>query len=234
MSSRRRTLLKSVACFILLGAGMTVAMAWACAYWVDLRNEKTQIVGQFPDPSLPSDVDGWNVRTLSAFGTKKVFLLARDIPENPGPLQSLPYWSTICDDGLSHSAESKNAGRFTSRMLMEDGRGWPLIALGYRWHIFGDPDPYTYAIRLPSWEEPEGSMSNLQSERALPLRVYWIGFLVDTLFWGVALRIVVLGWRDIRDLRRWRRRKQGRCAYCNYTLVGDLGSLCPECGRPKT
>ncbi len=33
-------------------------------------------------------------------------------------------------------------------------------------------------------------------------------------------------------LRRWRRRRQGRCVPCGYDLTGNTSGTCPECGKP--
>jgi hypothetical protein len=33
-----------------------------------------------------------------------------------------------------------------------------------------------------------------------------------------------------RRVRRWRRRRKGRCASCGYDLRGSAGDICPECG----
>jgi len=31
-------------------------------------------------------------------------------------------------------------------------------------------------------------------------------------------------------LRRWRRRRKGRCVRCGYDLTGNVAGVCPECG----
>ena len=31
-------------------------------------------------------------------------------------------------------------------------------------------------------------------------------------------------------LRRWRRRRKGRCLTCGYNLTGNVSGVCPECG----
>lgn len=33
-------------------------------------------------------------------------------------------------------------------------------------------------------------------------------------------------------LRRWRRRRTGRCIRCGYDLTGNASGRCPECGQP--
>ena len=31
-------------------------------------------------------------------------------------------------------------------------------------------------------------------------------------------------------VRRWRRRRKGRCLKCGYDLTGNVSGVCPECG----
>lgn len=64
---------------------------------------------------------------------------------------------------------------------------------------------------------------------ALPYWVIWRGFLVNTLFYGALLWLVCGGWRMMRSATR---RRRGRCVRCNYDLRGRAAGsvVCPECG----
>jgi hypothetical protein len=33
-------------------------------------------------------------------------------------------------------------------------------------------------------------------------------------------------------IKRWRRRRRGRCICCGYDLTGNVSGICPECGNP--
>jgi hypothetical protein len=62
----------------------------------------------------------------------------------------------------------------------------------------------------------------------LPIAPIWSGLAIDTLFYGtIAWGLLFLP----GTLRRWRRRRGGRCVKCGYDRAG-LGaeSACPECG----
>ena len=34
-------------------------------------------------------------------------------------------------------------------------------------------------------------------------------------------------------MRRWRRRRRGRCIRCGYSLEGNVSGVCPECGDAR-
>lgn len=36
----------------------------------------------------------------------------------------------------------------------------------------------------------------------------------------------------VPHIRRWHRRRKGRCLECGYSLTGNLSGVCPECGAP--
>jgi hypothetical protein len=62
----------------------------------------------------------------------------------------------------------------------------------------------------------------------LPIAPIWSGLVIDTLFYGtIAWGLLFLP----GTLRRWRRRRGGRCVKCGYDLKGlPAGAACPECG----
>lgn len=72
--------------------------------------------------------------------------------------------------------------------------------------------------------------------RGLPLGIIGSGFLINSLFYGSILWLVI---RGPVMLKRWARRRRGMCAFCGYQLADDYGNSavqgCPECGwRRKT
>lgn len=53
---------------------------------------------------------------------------------------------------------------------------------------------------------------------------------MNVVAWGFGCYVVVFGWWD---LRRWKRKRAGRCVGCGYDAVGlGEGVVCPECGGP--
>ncbi len=55
----------------------------------------------------------------------------------------------------------------------------------------------------------------------------WLGFAVHTLFYAALLWLPIYG---LFALRRFIRRRRGRCPACAYPM-GD-SNVCTECGRP--
>ena len=61
----------------------------------------------------------------------------------------------------------------------------------------------------------------------IPLQLLWVGFTINTIFYGVLLWLLMLG---LHRARRVRRRKRGLCIKCGYDLRGDFSAGCSECG----
>jgi hypothetical protein len=62
----------------------------------------------------------------------------------------------------------------------------------------------------------------------LPIAPIWSGLALNTIFYGM------MAWGLLflpGTLRRWRRRRGGRCVKCGYNRGGlAMGAACPECG----
>lgn len=59
----------------------------------------------------------------------------------------------------------------------------------------------------------------------LPIRPVWIGAAVNAVTWSAGLLAL---WEGMRAIRRWDRRRKGRCDKCGYFL--NDRRVCPECG----
>ncbi len=68
---------------------------------------------------------------------------------------------------------------------------------------------------------------------ALPTRIIWPGFVINTVFYAVVLWLLLAA---PFALRRRLRRKRGLCPACGYDLRGrgspSQSNVCPECGKP--
>ena len=89
--------------------------------------------------------------------------------------------------------------------------GWPLLALTSEW-----PDDRGVTV----WALDFG-------DEVLPMIPIWPGFVINTIFYGAILSLLILG---PFALRRLIRRNRGQCIKCGYDLRGDFSAGCPECG----
>lgn len=66
---------------------------------------------------------------------------------------------------------------------------------------------------------------------ALPCAL--LGFPLNTLFWSMAV-FLLLRWSDQHKIARAeQRREQGLCSACGYNLTGNVSGACPECGERR-
>ncbi|MCH7895840.1 MAG: hypothetical protein IH782_02905 [candidate division NC10 bacterium] len=106
--------------------------------------------------------------------------------------------------------------------------GWPLCCLyGEQWTRYVDGGErsetiYRYASALPV----ERGMVARESARILPLRPIWLGFVIDTAFFG---GILWLATRGPFVLRHVIRRRRGRCPGCGYPV--GTSAVCTECAE---
>ncbi len=64
--------------------------------------------------------------------------------------------------------------------------------------------------------------------RTIPIRPLPLGFALNTLLYGALMFSLMLA---LGVLRRWRRKRKGLCAWCRYDRAGlATATACPECG----
>lgn len=88
-----------------------------------------------------------------------------------------------------------------------------------------------WSIPLP-WEMRNDPYNS--SNRILPLKPIWRGFLLNTLFWSATVFVASWVWKHAVTHRRVRRRfAQHRCVVrrCGFPLAG--APRCPECGTEQ-
>lgn len=112
-----------------------------------------------------------------------------------------------------------------------DARGLPFAAMCSRVLLASELSPQTASSTdgVLWLETPTVPDVFLDRRRWIPLRILWLGFIVDTSFWGSV--VGVLAWGLVSGRRHYRRAR-GRCVTCNHYLQ-DAQVRCPECGRPR-
>lgn len=230
--ARRRTLRRLALCTA-LGAATSVALAWLCA---------AREIGPVRPASLSrSDITGWTASESRRFGrTEHSFLdlahaeaLQRAVVAMFGPADEKSDDERAKADPPEWLAESVTLGGLWSADAVLSG--WP-ARCAWSWHrrapgAPGAPVEDSLALRLTP---PSNGLSGLRrswpnlSDGSLPIGIIASGLLIDTAAHGAAWWALLFG---PMALRRWRRRRAGRCERCGYDLRGlPAGNVCPECG----
>ena len=217
-----------------LGVVTTIAVAWACAAWVDPYTTAQ------PSPRRSGGaMNGryylyWIVGVHEAFGTVRTHSDWDGNPENDrgarrgpffGPPEPLiPKWAPF----LIPSADPP-AGPGHTRIA--DGRGWPFLAMWSGLSFDGKLPSPTITHGLVLNPDAMSGPSPNTTVRMLPLALIWGGFLADTtiysLVWLAIFALVITGRRALRSRR-------GCCVTCGYDLRGTPHGKCPECGSVIT
>ena len=218
----KRQLFKLVV-FLLLGAIVNVAVAWAITAlttwpgWPQQPVLLTQIEwpGPVPQhwPSLADSIQG------QVFGWSLYHYLAGVVEETP--------------DGELLASE---------QFVINVGSvGWPCLALQWElWldHVLPRGRAVEGAYRAEGQPADTWWLSGvglpfekfgfgLRSWKRLPVRPIWPDFAVNTIFYAAILWLLTFGPFAVR---RFIRDKRGRCINCGYDLRGDFSAGCSECG----
>ena len=222
---------------LLLGVVTTIAVAWACAAWVDPYTTAQPSPRRSGGTANGRYYTLWIVGEHSAVGTVRTRSTWDDQSGVPvkvrgpffGPPEPLiPKWAPF----LVPSADIP-AG--PQHVRVADARGWPFLAMWSALSYDGNLQPPT---KIPTIMHGLVLNPNALSGpspgttvRMLPLAIIWRGFLVDTalysLVWVVLLTLIVA-------VRRRLRSRQGCCVICGYDLRGTPHGQCPECGTTLT
>lgn len=221
MSKRARTWLRRCMLAIVLGAMMTVGVAWGLAYTkleIAPRDhhifEHRQHDGAMIDVAARSSI-GHLRRSgvVEHIGGIPLPLTINEYGTKPAPTSTKTWdtiwhgdepWGHIRRDRMWTDSESWNA-------QVEEAFGWPRLTF---WHaLTRDPQDSFFRNVLPA--------------NSLPTTPIWSGFAINTLFYA----LLFLGLAALSDkIKAMRRGKQGCCPHCGYDLSGLTSSQCPECG----
>ena len=220
--------LPTIVILMLLGAIVNVAVAWAGNIEQMQRGSTRRAGGGY---FAPNDVWIEFERSDALICTNLMWSYGFPNPTldeaRRQRLRSAPYWSAVASlPGYTYQRfdESHAPG-----VHQERGSGFPLVSMVlYGRYKGADVEYITPVIRLPD-RVLQVYGTTVRVERLLPLRPYWPGFAINTVFYAFILWLLFAG---PFVLRRRRRIRRGLCPKCAYDLRGTPGATaCPECGE---
>lgn len=212
--------IRTIALFLLGGAIMTVAVAWACAALVLVKPGAVGFSSVTRVAHL-GDEKWSSVYECKALGTRRMFSM-RDTDFY------FDYTTTVMVDEAQLFpgwARQTAAGRHDS-VAVHEARGLPLQAMSCEIMTRGGREWRT-APSLGGIALTPSSQGFAVRSRALPLRPIWPAFAADSMFYAAILLVSVRGPGAVRRLVR---NRSGRCVACGYDLRGERSHACPECG----
>lgn len=238
--------------FLLLGAVINIAVAWGCAIWSDaplMRPakwtadssdlERLQRLGWTPRPANQSWEYWHSIHGATGFGLSEWYVVER----SKSVLDDLPSHRNYSQRQFHIGTEFQAGWPMRSMFwtsLDRTGNGQGVIAVLRSWRPRAESGITGRAVdgrdQTPR-EDWDRSMSaqlpptigpfSLSSERVLPLRPLWVGFIMNTAMYASVLWLAA---STVSGRRRQRRFSRGRCPRCGYDLRGDYTSACSECG----
>lgn len=172
----------------------------------------------------------WAVRSRASsfYGQSSLSAAAPTAPIGPSPASLVPTFG-----GLEQvqSPAAGDAIHLERRVLV--GFGWPMRSLWKELDATSGPASANATVAASAFTFPAPAAMPVvpTTATALPYRLVWPGFLVNTLLFTVTAMLmawlVVRPGRFIAELARIRR---GACLECGYDLGYDFVKGCPECG----
>ena len=214
--------------FLIIGAILNIAIAWACAAWINPKKFDPwpevgfRRSGQYTWELVQTNAPGMTLY-WSTWGWRKRPLAIQD--HGAAPDELVPSWSDL---GVLSDDFKKIVAREPDSLVLErrwiHSYGWPARCLWSYWYKVdpGDSPPTYgsegYIYQFGSWND--------FVPRALPTRPIWLGFILNTIFYAAILWLPFVPFK----LRRTIRCKRGLCIQCGYDLRGTDHNVCPECG----
>jgi hypothetical protein len=205
MTVLRRLMIMTV--WLVVGAGCSLAVAWACVMWGPPR------ASAFDASLPPADPRAVEFRTRFPPSTSSYDAYGCFTARGAG-------WSV--DDLIATQHRLPKTHPENNRRLRTVVAGWPFACVRGR------------EVTRDGSTELMGAVPNAAATRTglrmLPMAPVWPGAFVDTLLCAGACAGVAAAWRLLRQRRR---RARGRCMRCGYDLRGrrgDAPAACPECG----
>jgi len=189
---------------LILGVVTTVGVAWGLAWY--RTPERWHSPGWRESHGVSHDATPrWNLIVIERAHAMHIQRRAGNVATDLTRL-ALPNWSRV--------HEPPPIG--VTAVVSETAFGWPFMALHGEW----------------DWSSKRGAGficldQGYMQAYGLPLRPIAQPFIINTLFYAAMWFGIFFG---VAALRRFVRKKRGRCVKCGYDLRGEFEKGCPECG----
>lgn len=213
--------------FLLLGAVINVAVAWAYAFRA--RGIPAESTWMMSDDPLGSPYWACDFTSEQWPNTVRFFVYHQF--DREGPMgdwwmleQIVPAWAGFIQPPDDYDEKTRIA----------QGSGWPFlsvcggITIDYQSNSQGANGHWVILQRNAATLMPDfsgGSSPSVRDTPLLPLRPIWPGFAINTVFYSAILWMLFAA---PRALRRKRRLKHGLCPACAYPIGSS--HVCTECG----
>jgi hypothetical protein len=228
---------RAIVLWLVLGAIVNIAIAWAVTAWTawpggfaSIEGDEQAIAWPGPAPDRwppPNDLIryrsfGWSLDRCVAIvpaddeGGRRQFLVQYMIEtvRVGWPMRAL-RWERWVDGLPTQPAAAGTPGGAAGAGSQRQGRAGPGA-----WRS-GIP----LALELFGFDPDDG--------KRLPFCPLWGGFIINTVLYAIGLWLIIRAPRFVRGLNRI---THGRCPECGYDLRGRLEAGCSECGwnrRPE-
>ena len=188
-----------------LAAAINVLIAW----WIHMHVEvlSDRLVVREP---TPTEVEWWRQNKPARL---------------PGTPVGYAEWRVRCRQAIivcqNPYVEPSPPG--TIDAFVDIGRcGWPFLSMeNIIWNTRGMRSQELHGV----WNVPVHWWFGPFAGQWVPVRVAWVGFVVNTLFYACGLWLMLL---TAKYSKRRLRRMRGRCPACAYPI--GAGDRCTECG----
>ncbi len=204
-----------VALWLLVGAVVNIGLTW------ELSITHQPFLEMPPYMGMPED-SRWPVPVPPSWPPPQMGWTWRGWCFKAADVQYLPPKGTV-----------RNGDELLVEGVQAYSVGWP--CLGMRcWTIWDRTKiegVHEYRNRAFSFARPQVGVGK-SKPIMIPLDCVWPAFALNTCFYALLAWSLI---RTPRTLRRWHRRRAGRCIACGYDLKGLAeGAVCPECGASRS
>ena len=230
---KRHRVILVILLILLLGAIVNVAVAWGMCKFVDMRNAEHH----WQDSAYirPPHPHHWIISIQRHYGMTSVLSSRTNrILDDYSPAElDLMYEGSVLIPFLPPWSDAATIEKplepMSNHIGMELGEGWPYISMTGQYVVLVGGKVAT--VEYLRFIIPNGQTLSTLSPyyaRAYTLKPYWPGFIVNTIFYGMLLWLLIPG---PFVFRRFLRARRGHCLKCAYDLRGVDHEACPECGK---